>query len=100
MLSIKSLLLSAQPFVLGQVDVFNKLQEVGRTFAKNLQAISAFGALIAAIICGIGFFLTRQAAEGSKGKLGQIILGVGVVLLAPSAIIWLYTTFGGSAPTF
>ncbi|EHE8433877.1 hypothetical protein M8267_14000 [Enterococcus faecalis] len=100
MLSIKSLLLSGQTFVLGQVDVFKKLEEVGRTFSKNLQSISAFGALIAAIICGIGFFLTRQAAEGSKSKLGQIIMGVGVVLLAPSAIIWLYTTFGGAAPTF
>lgn len=100
MLTIKSLVLSGQAFVLGQVDVFNKLQEVGRAFAKNLQTISAFGALIAAIICGIGFFLTRQAAEGSKSKLGQIIMGVGVVLLAPSAIIWLYTTFGGAAPSF
>lgn len=56
MLTIKSLILSGQMFVLGQVDVFNKLQEVGRSFAKNLQTISAFGALIAAVICGIGFF--------------------------------------------
>lgn len=34
MLTIKSLILSGQMFVLGQVDVFNKLQEVGRSFAK------------------------------------------------------------------
>jgi len=100
MLTIKSLILSGQTYVLGQVDVFNKLQEVGRAFAKNLQSISAFGALIATIICGIGFFLTRQAAEGSKSKLGQIIMGVGLVLLAPSAITWLYATFGGATPSF
>ncbi|EGO2715347.1 hypothetical protein IET03_002075 [Enterococcus faecalis] len=100
MLSIKPLLLSTKLFVLGQADVFKTLEEVGRTFSKNLQSISAFGALIAAIICGIGFFLTRQAAEGSKSRLGQIIMGVGIVLLAPSAITWLFTTFGGAAPTF
>lgn len=81
-------------------DVFSELFNSGKTIADNLTTLSAIFAVISLIICGLCFFLTRQAADGAKSKAGQIFLGIGLILTATSVVTWLFQTFGGKTPNF
>lgn len=83
-----------------KANIFDTVFNSGKEIANNLQTVSAVIALIAAVIAGICFFLTKRQADEGKEKIGRIIMGVALVVLAPSAIVWAYTTFGASAPAF
>lgn len=80
--------------------IFQSLFNAGKDLFGNLQTFSFVMAVIAAVVAGMGFFISKKTAEGSKSKLGDIVIGVGVVLGAVSVITYLYQLFGATAPGF
>lgn len=80
--------------------IFQNLFNAGKDLFGNLQTFSFVVAVVAGVIAGMGFFISKKTAEGSKSKLGDIAIGVGVVLGIVSFITYLFQLFGVAAPGF
>lgn len=80
--------------------IFQSLFNAGKDLFTNLQTFSFVMAVIAGVVAGMGFFISKKTADGSKSKLGDIAIGVGVVLGVVSVITYLFQLFGATPPAF
>ncbi|MFL0553379.1 hypothetical protein ACH0B4_11600 [Enterococcus hirae] len=83
-----------QPKVVAAVDIFRALQTAATSLKNNLMIFAAVAAVASIVLGGILFFFGQRGAETGKMHVGNVLMGVGVILAAASIIVSLFGMFG------
>lgn len=80
--------------VVAATDIFNSLQRAAQDTRGKLMLIAAIFAVVSLIIGGLFFLFGRRGAENGKSHIGNVLLGVIIVVAAASIVLSLFTLFG------
>jgi type IV secretory pathway VirB2 component (pilin) len=71
-----------------------KIQALFESIPASIRGASLAVAAVCLIVAGFMFMGNRESKEKGKEKVLYVLLGVGIILMAPSIITWVATIIG------